>query len=90
MKKLHDDDYLIEVTIRLAVHKEDAAALLSLAGPPYSDDHTEEERIISAVSDFVEGTIMDHNCLDYCASSTQRIPSVKLFNDFYSPEDLPG
>jgi len=41
MKKLHDDDYLIEITIRLAVHKKDAAALLSLAGPPNSDDHSD-------------------------------------------------
>jgi hypothetical protein len=88
MKRLHDDDYLIEITIRLAVHKEDAAALLSLAGPPYSDDHSEHDRIMSAVLDFVDGPIMDHNCLDYRASSIRRIASVELFDDFHSPDDL--
>ena len=88
MKKLRDDDYLIELTIRLAVHKQDAAALLSLAGPPHSDDDSEEGRIISAVSDLVEEAIMGHNCLDYRASSTERISNVKLFDDFSSIEDL--
>jgi hypothetical protein len=81
---------LIEITIRLAVQKEDAAALLSLAGPPHSDDDSEEDRIISAVSDFVEDAIMGHKCLDYRASSIERIPTVKLFDDFYSPENLAG
>jgi hypothetical protein len=87
MKKLHDDDYLLEITVRLAVHKRDAAALLSLAGPPYSDDDSDEERIISAVSDFVDDPIIVHNYLDFRASSIRRIPSVKLFDDFESPEN---
>jgi hypothetical protein len=90
MKKLHDDDYLIEITIRLAVHKGDAVTLLAQAGAPYSDDHSEQDRIMSAVLDFVDGPIMDHNCLDYRASSTERISSVKLFDDFPSLEDLEG
>jgi hypothetical protein len=90
MRKLHDDDYLLEITVRLAVHKRDAAALLSLTGPRYSDDNSEEDRIISAVSDFVDEPIMDHNYLDFRASSTRRIPTVKLFDDFESPEDLAG
>jgi hypothetical protein len=90
MKKLHDDDYLIEITIRLAVDKEDAATLLALAGPPYSDDHSEQDRIMSAVLDFVDGPIMDHNRLDYRAASIRRIPTVKLFDDFESPENLAG
>jgi hypothetical protein len=88
MKKLRDDDYLLEITVRLAVHKRDAAALLSQAGPPHGDDDSEEERIMSAVSDFVDGAIIDHNCLDYRASSTRRIASVKLFDDFESLEEL--
>lgn len=88
MKKLHDDDYLIEITVRLAVHKEDGSALLSVAGPPYNDDDNEEDRIISAVSDIVDEPIMDRNYLDFRASSTRRIPSVKLFDDFATIEDL--
>jgi predicted nucleotidyltransferase len=62
--------------------------LLSLTGPLYSDDHSEEDRIISAISDFVDDPIMDHDYLDFRASSTRRIPTVKLFDDFESLEDL--
>ena len=45
---------------------------------------------MSAVLDFVDGPIMDHNRLDYRAASIRRIPTVKLFDDFESPEDLAG
>jgi hypothetical protein len=30
MEKLRDDDYLLEITVRVSVRKEDAAALISL------------------------------------------------------------
>jgi hypothetical protein len=71
MKKLHDDDYLIEITIRLAVHKKDAAAWLSIAGPPYFDD-SEEDRIMSTVSDFVDNpqllglSRIEHSAYSHC------------------------
>ena len=38
MKKLRDDDYLIEIMIRVAVRKQDVAALLSQADIRPSDD----------------------------------------------------
>jgi hypothetical protein len=90
MRKLHDDDYLLEITVRLAVHKRDAAALLSLAVPPDSDDDSEEDRVISAVTDLVDEPLIQHNCVDYRASITRRISTVKLFDDFASLEDLAG
>jgi hypothetical protein len=88
MKRLHNDDYLLEVRVRLAVHKRDVSALLLQAGPPYSDEASEEERVMEAVSDLVDGTIIDHRYLDYRALSTRRIRSVKLFDDFEPLEDL--
>jgi hypothetical protein len=87
MKKLRDDDYLIELTIRVAVRKQDVAALLSQADIPPSDDDSEQDRVLIAVSDLVDDTISNHDCLDFSASSAWRMPNVKAFNNFEPLEE---
>jgi hypothetical protein len=87
MKKLRDDDYLVELTIRVAVRKQDVAALLSQADIPPSDDDSEQDRVLMAVSDLVDDTIINHDCLDFSASRAWRMSNVKAFNNFETLEE---
>lgn len=78
---MNDDDYLMEVTVQVAVRKQDVAALLSLSSEPYSDDSDEEERVFDAVSQVIDGSVEDHKYLHYSASSICRMPSFRLFDN---------
>ena len=58
------------------------AALLSQADIPPSDDNNEQDRVLIAVSDLVDETISNHDCLDFSASRAWRRSNVKAFNNF--------
>jgi hypothetical protein len=43
-RKLKNDDYLVGVTVRVAVRNKDAAAVIALNKNPFQDDETEGTR----------------------------------------------
>jgi hypothetical protein len=88
MDQFNDDDYLLEVTFRVAVRKQDVAALLSQITPSFKDDSSEEDKVLNAVSDLFEEAIDDHDCLHYSASSVGRLPSFEVFDNFGLPGSL--
>lgn len=89
MKKLRDDDYLLEITIRASVRKENAAAVIALTEGHDEDDETEEDRILSAVLDIVDDGLLEHYPLiQYTGASAWRIPTVKHFEDFRTLGEL--
>lgn len=51
MKKLSNDDYLMEITFRVGVRKKDAQAITALT-EPCEDDETEQDKVLSAVMDW--------------------------------------
>lgn len=89
MKKLRDDDYLLEITIRASVRKENAAAVIALTEGHDEDDETEEDRILSAVLDIVDDGLLEHDPLiQYTGASAWRVPTVKHFEDFRTLGEL--
>jgi hypothetical protein len=82
MQKLKNSDYLVEIKIRLAVRKKDAAAVIAL-GPKWKKDRTEKEKLYSAVFDLIEQGLAKHGDLVQAAQfKARRIPSVAEFHDF--------
>jgi hypothetical protein len=88
MDQFNDDDYLLEITFRVAVRKQDAAALLSQTASSFDDDSSEENRVFDVVSELFEGAIDDHDYLHYSASSVGRLPSFEVFDNFCLPGSL--
>jgi hypothetical protein len=88
MKKLHDDDYLLEITVRVAVRKEDAPSVISLTESHDGDD-TEEDKIFTAILNLVDGGLLKHDpFLEHTGSSAWRVPTVKRFQDFRTLGEL--
>jgi hypothetical protein len=81
MKKLKDDDYLMEITVRVAVRRRDAAKVIAL-DPTCEVAETEEDGVLSAVYDIVDDALVQHEDLISLGSSrTERVPTVALFED---------
>ena len=80
--KLCDDDYLLDVTIRVSVRKQDAAALISSASKQVHDE-TEEDRVISAILELVEQGIFENpTIVEFFGSTTRRVSTVNEFENF--------
>jgi predicted nucleotidyltransferase len=89
MKKLRDDDYLLEITIRVSVRRNYAAAVISLTERHDEDDETEEDRILTAVLDLVDSRLLEHDpLLQYAGAAVWRVPTVKHFEDFQTLGEL--
>lgn len=81
-KTLRDDDYLLEVTVRVSARKRDAPAVMQLA-EAHEDDETEGDKVLSAVVDLLDGTFLTHDSLlDFRAATARRISTVKQFENF--------
>src|SRR5260370_822098 len=82
MKKLRDDDYLLEITVRVSVRKQDATAVISLVEGD-DGDNTEEDKVLTAVLNLVDGGLLSHDpLLRYAGATAWRVPTVKHFEDF--------
>jgi hypothetical protein len=71
MKKLRDDDYLLEITVRLSVRKENAAAVISLTERHDEDDEAEEDRILTSVLDLVDSGWLERDPLSAESHNSQ-------------------
>jgi predicted nucleotidyltransferase len=79
MKKLRNDDYLMEVTLRVGVRKKDAQAIVALT-EPWEDDETEQDKVLSAVMDLtVQGLDKHQPLIEYDSSTAHRMPNLKAF-----------
>jgi predicted nucleotidyltransferase len=82
MKKLSNEDYLLEINLRVAVRKQDVIKLISQA-ERRKEDKTEEDRVLSAVIDIVDDAFASHcDLLENPALCAKRIPKIKEFEDF--------
>jgi hypothetical protein len=82
MNKLQNDDYLLEITVRLAVRKQDAAEVIAL-GAQRKQDATELDKVGSAIVDLLDRGLVKHDKLIEVAQYTaSRLSSVAKFHDF--------
>ena len=78
---LKDDDYLLEIKIRLAVRNEDATAVIAM-DPKWAKDRTEETKLTSAIFSLIEKGLAKHSDLIQVARlNPRRVPSVPEFHD---------
>jgi predicted nucleotidyltransferase len=83
MRRLRKDDYLVEVTVRVAVRKQDASAVIELAESPFQKGATEENKVIVAVIDIVDSGLVKHETLlDYSRAIGGPVPTLRAFEDF--------
>jgi hypothetical protein len=59
MSKVKDDDYFVEVTLRMIVRRKDAQAVIAL-GDKWEDPETERDKVVSAVLDLVQHGLDPH------------------------------
>jgi hypothetical protein len=78
--ELRVDDYLFEITVRVAVRKKHASAVISLCTSPSEEGDTEHDRVVSAVMDVVTDGLVKHEHMLDCDSSVGRRLSLKEFN----------
>ncbi|MGH9342398.1 MAG: hypothetical protein ACRD19_01340 [Terriglobia bacterium] len=83
-KKLKENDYLLEITLRLAVRKKDAAAVIALNEHPDPEDETEGDRVLDAVMDLIGGSLTQYEALFEPEMVGRRIHTLK------EVEDLPN
>jgi predicted nucleotidyltransferase len=89
MKNLRDDDYLLEVTVRVAVRKQHAPAIIALNENPFEDDETEQGKVLNSVIQMVDDGLLKHESLiDYAGASAWRVPTLKHFEDFRTLGEL--
>lgn len=89
MKKLRNDDYLVEVTLRVGVRKDDAEATIALT-EPWEDNETEQDKVLSAVLDLAEeGLDKHHPLIEYQSGIARRMPNLKAFRDFTTLGERP-
>jgi hypothetical protein len=60
MKKLKDEDYLLRIIVRVAVRREDAAAVIALGDEWPNKQAKEEERVVRAVLDVIDSALGQH------------------------------
>jgi hypothetical protein len=76
---LQEDDYLFEITMHVAVRKQDAALVRSLGTSPCEEDETDDDRVLSAVMDIAGTGLVECEVLIAYDSKRGRRVSLEEF-----------
>jgi hypothetical protein len=79
---LKDDDYLLEIKVRVAVRNIDATTVIA-AGPKWPKDKTEEAKLLSALYDLIsKGMTKRGEAVQPAHYAATRFDSVREFHSF--------
>lgn len=79
--EIKDGDYLMEVTVHIAVRKKDAAAVMALKESWELDD-TEQGKVVSAVLDVIDDALNEHSdIIEMESLGASVVPNLEKFRE---------